>query len=141
MIFADVLPEIPTSVFSLLAFMVVTFLVGIGWVGRVFFSELRWAVRRLLGDEKEGGLIDAQNKAMALNAEGLREVAECVKQHDIGVSGAMTNHSDECKKSGVKINSMHSAALMACDEIEEMLNANGMECSARINRIRQELLS
>ena len=137
MIFADIgLPEIPTSAFGLLSLMVVLILVGIGWFGRVFFSELRWAIRRLLG---EGGLIDEQNKAMASTARGMESVANCVKQHDERVIGSMEAHASECVKTGIKVTSMHSAALMACDEVETILDEHGIQCTAPINRIRDEL--
>ena len=137
MIFADIgLPEIPTSVFGLLSLMVVLILVGIGWVGKAFFSELRWAVRRLLG---EGGLIDEQNKAMASTAKGMDSVANCVKQHDERVTGSIEAHASECIKTGIKVTSMHSAALMACDELEKILDEHGIQCTTPINRIRDEL--
>ena len=137
MIFADIgLPEIPTSAFGLLSLMVVLILVGIGWFGRVFFSELRWAIRRLLG---EGGLIDEQNKAMASTAKGMESVANCVKQHDERVNETVQRHAEACEESGGRVKSMHSAALMACDEVEKILTEHGIACTDRIQRIRLEL--
>ena len=131
------LPEMPTTVFGLLALVVVVGLLGIGWTGKVLVNKLVWAVDRLLG---ENGLIETQNRNTASNADAIKAVAACVKQHDERAASRHDTHHTECNETLAMTHRMFNGAIEACHVAERACRERNMDHEAEeVARIRLEL--
>ncbi len=89
------------------------------------YAGIAWAGARLLGKE---GVLDQHAKA-------LNRVADCVETH----STAAAEDSKTCHATGVKVGTLHQAAIAALGEIADECRHRGMDVDARVTRIRQIL--
>ncbi len=96
-----------------------------------------WAAKRLLGRD---GIIESLNKSLAANAISVESVAQCVKQHDSRAAQSMSSHADTCSETQKTVRQVHSAAIIACDVVEQECKKRDIDVSSEINRIRNELV-
>ena len=129
----------PTTVIGLLAAVITAILTGVGWAGKRWLGPGGLQEKQTEATQAVAVATAGTNAALDVVAQSVTAVANCVRQHDERVNETVQRHTEACEESGGRVKSMHSAALMACDEVEKILTEHGIACTDRIQRIRAEL--
>ena len=107
-----------------------------GLLGVVILAILygtAWAGKRLLGEQ---GVLEHQAVAMNAIAKSLDSVGRHVVNHETETRA----HVSACVESGKQVGALHRAALAALTEIESECKEQGLDISARIERVRMVII-
>jgi hypothetical protein len=129
----------PTTVIGLLSLVITAILAGVGWAGKRWLGPGGLQEKQTEATQSVALATANTNAALETVASSVTAVANCVRQHDERVNETAQRHAEACEEAGGRVKSMHSAALMACDEVEKILTEHGISCTERIQRIRLEL--
>jgi hypothetical protein len=106
---------------SLLGMVIFLSALGIGWVGKRLFSK--------------DGILESTAAAVKLNAEATAQIGNLIDQHD----KHQTSHHNLCFESNHGVKRLQNAALVACDQLEEVCKENKIDVGDRIRKVREAL--
>ena len=129
----------PTTVIGLLTLVITAILAGVGWAGKRWLGPGGLLEKQTEANQAVAVATAGTNAALESTAKSLEAVADCVRQHDERAARNMEAHISSCIESGARVSTMHEAALVACDMIEQLLERQGVRCEQEINAIRTEL--
>ena len=129
----------PTTVIGLLSLVITAILAGVGWAGKRWLGPGGLQEKQTEATQAVAVATAGTNAALDVVAQSVTAVANCVRQHDERVNETVQRHAEACEESGGRVSSMHEAALVACDMIEQLLERQGVRCEQEINAIRTEL--
>jgi hypothetical protein len=104
-------------------------------LGMVIFLSalgLGWAGKRLLGKD---GVLENTAAAVKLNAQATEKIGDLIDNHD----KRQMSHHGLCEESSAGVKKLQIAAVVACDQVEEICREHRIEVGDRIHKVREAL--